>query len=43
MIKIKQTYKVVEIFTAGNAQEYLGEDVKLVENILQCADLARDG
>jgi predicted HD phosphohydrolase len=32
---------IEKIFTTGIAEEYLGEDVKLVEHMLQCADLAK--
>jgi len=31
-----------KIFTTGISEEYLGEDVKLVEHMLQCGDLARE-
>ena len=33
--------EIEEIFNAKLAEEYLGEDVKLVEHMLQCADLAK--
>lgn len=33
--------EIVEIYTSGASEEYLGEDVKLVEHMLQCADLAK--
>jgi gamma-butyrobetaine dioxygenase len=37
------TYQEIEeLFTTGISEEYLGEDVKLVEHMLQCADLARE-
>lgn len=37
------TYEEIEeLFTTGISEEYLGEDVKLVEHMLQCADLARE-
>ena len=37
-----KVYDEIEtIFTTGISEEYLGEDVKLVEHMLQCADLAR--
>ena len=35
------TYEeIAEIYSSGISEEYLGEDVKLVEHMLQCADLA---
>lgn len=34
--------EITKIFTTGVAQEYLGEDVKIVEHMLQCGDLARE-
>jgi len=33
--------EIEELFTSGVSEEYLGEDVKLVEHMLQCADHAR--
>ncbi len=33
--------EIEEIFTTRIGEEYLGEDVKLVEHMLQCGDLAR--
>ena len=43
MSPINKVYEeIYEIFNAGGAHEYLGEDVKLVEHMLQCADLARE-
>jgi len=40
---VSKVYKEIEaIFTTGIAEEYLGEDVKLVEHMLQCGDLAKD-
>jgi phosphonate degradation associated HDIG domain protein len=33
--------QIAEIFSSGSSEEYLGEDVKLVEHMLQCADLAQ--
>ena len=33
--------QVQALFLSGGSEEYLGEDVKLVEHMLQCADLAR--
>ena len=36
------TYEeIAEIYSSGVSEEYLGEDVKLVEHMLQCADHAR--
>jgi gamma-butyrobetaine dioxygenase len=36
-------YSEIEaLFTSGVSEEYLGEDVKLVEHMLQCAALARE-
>ena len=34
--------EIAELFSTGISEEYLGEDVKLVEHMLQCADLARE-
>jgi len=34
--------EIKTIFTTGISEEYLGEDVKLVEHMLQCADLAKE-
>ena len=40
---MSKVYQEIEkIFTTGIAEEYLGEDVKLVEHMLQCGDLARE-
>ncbi|MEJ0014211.1 MAG: HD domain-containing protein [Actinomycetota bacterium] len=40
---MSKTYEEIEtIFSSGVSEEYLGEDVKLVEHMLQCADLARE-
>ena len=40
---MSKAYKEIEnIFTSGVSEEYLGEDVKLVEHMLQCGDLARE-
>jgi gamma-butyrobetaine dioxygenase len=33
--------EIEEIFAASVGEEYLGEDVKLVEHMLQCADIAQ--
>ena len=33
--------EIAELFSAGIGDEYLGEDVKLVEHMLQCGDLAK--
>jgi len=39
---MSKVYREIEkIFSTGIAEEYLGEDVKLVEHMLQCGDLAR--
>ena len=39
---MSQVYQELEaIFNGGASEEYLGEDVKLVEHMLQCADLAK--
>ena len=35
-------YEIEALFTSGVSEEYLGEDVKLVEHMLQCAALARE-
>ena len=41
--RMSKVYQEIEkIFTTGIAEEYLGEDVKLVEHMLQCGDLARE-
>ena len=34
--------EILEIFSSGVSEEYLGEDVKLVEHMLQCGDLAKE-
>ena len=40
---MSQVYsEIEELFTSGVSEEYLGEDVKLVEHMLQCAALARE-
>jgi len=40
---MSKVYREIEtIFTTGIAEQYLGEDVKLVEHMLQCGDLARE-
>lgn len=40
---MSKVYKEIEsIFSLGVSEEYLGEDVKLVEHMLQCGDLARE-
>jgi gamma-butyrobetaine dioxygenase len=33
--------EILAIYSSGVSEEYLGEDVKLVEHMLQCADLAQ--
>ena len=40
MIQVFQ--EIEKIFTTGISEEYLGEDVKLVEHMLQCGDLAKE-
>ena len=40
---MSQVFQEIEkIFTTGISEEYLGEDVKLVEHMLQCGDLAKE-
>ena len=40
---MSKVYEEIEnIFTTGVSEEYLGEDVTLVEHMLQCGDLARE-
>ena len=40
---MSQVFQEIEKnFTTGISEEYLGEDVKLVEHMLQCGDLAKE-
>ena len=40
---MSQVFQEIEkIFTTGISEEYVGEDVKLVEHMLQCGDLAKE-
>ena len=34
--------EIEELFDSAEAQEYLGEDITIVEHMIQCAEMARD-